>query len=155
MKSMLVLRKAYQKMVKAYKGHHGTMDQALGMTESALENRLYQIKEQEFKVSTSLQMQELSKTTHFAEAIAQISGGVFVKLPEHEDCSREELLTKFNTLYAEVGNLSSKFSNYTADDEIDKKERHDLSEVGQKIHKDVQELLALTFAIYCADESDD
>ena len=62
---------------------------------------------------------------------------------------REELLAKFNELYSKLGDLSTKFREYVKDDEIDRRERQDLTDVGQNIHRTVEELLALTFQIYC------
>ena len=122
---------------------------ALGMSRDALENRIYERKGQSVLVETALQMQQFSNSTHFAEAVAQLSGGLFMKLPEQRSDDREELLAKFNELYSKLGDLSTKFREYVKDDEIDRRERQDLSDVGQNIHRTVEELLALTFQIYC------
>lgn len=125
------------------------MAAALGMSKDALENRIYERKGQSVLVETALQMQSFSSTTHFSEAVAQVSGGVFMKLPEHGDHDRDELLSKFNELYGELGELSIKFKVSVEDGEIDKRERADLTDVGQHIHRTVEELLTLTFQIYC------
>lgn len=101
------------------------------------------------EVETALQMQSFSSTTHFAEAVAQVSGGVFMRLPEQSVQDRDELLAKFNELYGDLGDLSIKFKASVEDGEIDKRERADLSDVGQHIHRTVEELLTLTFQIYC------
>lgn len=71
-----------------------------------------------------------------------------MKLPE-QSSETEELLAKFNELYSKLGDLSTKFREYVKDDEIDRRERQDLTDVGQNIHRTVEELLALTFQIYC------
>lgn len=136
-------------MIKAYPGGWDAMSAALGMTRDALENRIYERKGQSVLVETAQQMQHFSGTTHFAEAVAQESAGVFVRLPERSNQDRDELLTKFNELYARLGDLSTKFRDYVQDNEIDKRERQDLSDVGQQIHRTVEELLALTFQVYC------
>jgi hypothetical protein len=122
---------------------------ALGMSRDALENRIYERKGQSVLVETALQMQQFSSTTRFAEAVAQVSGGLFMKLPEQSDHDRDELLAKFNELYSKLGDLSTKFREYVKDDEIDRRERADLIDVGQNIHRTVEELLTLTFLIYC------
>jgi transcriptional regulator with XRE-family HTH domain len=47
--------------------------------------------------------------------------------------------------------LTEKLAQYFdgEDGEIDKRERADLTDVGQHIHRTVEELLTLTFQIYC------
>lgn len=136
-------------MIRAFPGGWDAMAGALGMSRDALENRIYERKGQSVLVETALQMQQFSNSTHFAEAVAQVSGGVFMKLPEQSSEDREELLAKFNELYSKLGDLSTKFREYVKDDEIDRRERQDLTDVGQNIHRTVEELLALTFQIYC------
>lgn len=136
-------------MIKAFPGGWDAMAGALGMTRMALENRIYERKGQAVLVETALQMQQFSGTTHFAEAVAQMSGGLFMQMPDHGAHDSQELLAKFNELYAELGDLSVKFKTSVADDLIDNQERKDLSDVGLQIHRTVEELLALTFAIYC------
>ena len=143
------MRKAYLSMIRAFPGGWDAMAGALGMSRDALENRIYERKGQSVLVETALQMQQFSSTTHFAEAVAQLSGGLFIKLPEQSSEDREELLAKFNELYGELGELSIKFKSSVEDGEIDTRERADLSDVGQHIHRTVEELLTLTFQIYC------
>lgn len=143
------IRKAYLSMIRAFPGGWDAMAGALGMSRDALENRIYERKGQSVLVETAVQMQHTSRTTLFAEAVAQLSGGVFMKLPEHGDHDRDELLAKFNELYGKLGDLSIKFKVSIQDGEIDKRERADLSDVGQHIHSTVEELLTLTFQIYC------
>ena len=136
-------------MIRAFPGGWDAMAGALGMSRDALENRIYERKGQSVLVETALQMQQFSSTTHFTEAVAQLSGGLFMKLPEQSSEDREELLAKFNELYSKLGDLSTKFREYVKDDEIDRRERQDLTDVGQNIHRTVEKLLALTFQIYC------
>jgi hypothetical protein len=143
------IRKSYLAMIREYPGGWDAMSAALGMSRDALENRIYERKGQSVLVETALQMQQFSGSTHFAEAVAQTSGGVFMKFPERSNQDRDELLAKFNELYAELGDLSIKFKASVDDGEIDKRERADLTDVGQHIHRTVEELLALTFQIYC------
>lgn len=145
----MAARKYYLEMIRAFPGGWEAMAGALGMTKDALENRLYERKGQQLSVQTAMQMQAFSGTTHFAEGVAQESGGVFLQLPEARDVGNEELLSEFNLLYAELGELSRKFSVYVADGEISKTERADLDAEAQKIHRTVEELLALTYRVYC------
>lgn len=141
------LRKAYQSMIKV----QGLPDTAtlMDMTESALDNRMYERKGQEFTVRQALRMQTISKTSLFAEAIAEESGGTFVKLPEPGEIDNESLFAKFNELHAELGQLSAEFAADTKDGEIDDRERARLEAIGADIHRTMQELMALTFRVYC------
>jgi hypothetical protein len=143
------IRKSYLAMIRAYPGGWDAMAAALGMSRDALENRIYERKGQSVLVETALQIQQFSGTAHFAEAVAQLSGGVFMRFPDQGNQDRDELLAKFNELYAELGDLSVKFKVSVEDGEIDKRERADLTDAGQHIHRTVEELLALTFKIYC------
>lgn len=143
------LKQSYQRMIKAFPGGWDAMAGALGMSRMCLENRIYERKGQSLLVETAIQMQHTSGTTFFADAVAQLSGGVFMRMPEGEYADREELLIKFNQLYAELGQLSVKFNESVSDGEIDHKERAGLTDVSQDIHRTVEELMALTFRIYC------
>lgn len=148
-------RESYTKMITAYPGGWAAMAAALGMTRDALENRVYERKGQQINVHTAMQLQAFSQTTLFAESISQESGGIFVRLPDFlNECDHDELLSKFNQLYVELGRLSEKFSHHTQDGRIDRREKKDLTETSQQIHRTVQELMALTFAIYCPREAE-
>jgi hypothetical protein len=142
-------RQDYLNMIRAYDGGWAAMAAALGLSKDALENRIYERKGQTMTVHLAEQMQAFSGTTIFAEGIARDAGGVFLKLPEMREVGNEELLSEFNLLYSELGELSSKFRVYVADNEISKTERADLDGVAQQIHRTVEELLALTYRVYC------
>ncbi len=134
-------------MIKEFPGGWDAMAGALGMSRDALENRIYERKGQGVLVETALQMQKFSRTTHFAEAVAALSGGTFVKLPEIE-VENEDLLKKFNQLYAELGKFSSDFNLATADEQIDRREEALLRDDADKLHKVLSELVALTLRVY-------
>ena len=128
------------------------MCDSLTMTRQQLENRLYERRGQGITVDLALEMQAASGTALFAQAVAVASGGSFVKLPAGMDGDQEELLAKFNRLYTHVGLLSARYAEYTADNEVDKRERADLIAIGDEISRATQELLALTFRTFCAPE---
>lgn len=145
----MATRQDYLDMIRAYSGGWAAMSAALGLSKDALENRIYERKGQSMSVHLSEQMQAFSGTTIFAEGVARDAGGVFLKLPEVREVGNDELLSEFNLLYAELGELSSKFRVYVADNDINKTERADLDGVAQQIHRKVEELLALTYRVYC------
>lgn len=140
------LRKAYQEMIKV----QGVADTAalLDMSEDAMDNRVYERQGQDFKVRQALRLQKISGTTRFAEAVAVESGGTFVNLPSIDEVDNQSLLTKFNQLHAKLGELSASFSEYTKDDELTDRECASLKGIGDEVHQTMEELLALTFAIY-------
>jgi hypothetical protein len=70
---------AYQEMIKVH-GWNGTAA-TLGMSRSALEARVYEVKGSGMRVETALLIQAHAGTTHFAEAVAKASGGIYVDLP--------------------------------------------------------------------------
>ncbi|SNT28726.1 hypothetical protein SAMN06265795_12225 [Noviherbaspirillum humi] len=145
------LRKAYQTMIKAFAGGWDAMAAALGTSKDSLENRIYERKGQSMLVEIALQMQSFSDTTHFAEAIATISGGTFVKLPNVDHVDNDDILAKMNQLHVELGQWCGKFALATADGEIDTRERADLSAVVDAMHRTLDEIKALTFRAYCRD----
>lgn len=145
----MVIKKSYLSMIRAFPGGWDAISAALGMSRMGLENRIYERKGQGVLVDTALQLQAFSGTTDFAEAVAAASGGYFVRVPEAGGQGNEELLAKFNELYAELGVLSATFKASIQDDEIDGEERQDLADAGQKIKQSVEELLVLSFGIYC------
>lgn len=117
------IRQANQAMIRATKGGEDAMAAAIGITPASLHNRLYQVKGQTFTLEQELAMQSVSGTTHFAQAVAEISGGVFVKLPEIDHLDNTELLNMFTAAMADVGKLSTELTEASADGEIDDKER--------------------------------
>lgn len=144
------LKKTYQEMIKV----NGMSDTAtlMEMSESSVDNRVYERQGQEFRVRQALRLQQISKTTLFAEKIAELSGGTFVKLPLVDDVDNDSLLAKFNQLHAELGELSREFAAATADGEVDERERRRLEAIADDIHRTMQELLALTFRVYCRED---
>lgn len=138
---------AYQDMIKVH-GWNGTAA-TLGMTKSQLEARVYEVKGQGMRVDTALLIQSYAGTTHFAQAVAFASGGVFMELPPSEGVTGEELHDKFHELYSELGELSATYTSAVKDGEIDARERIDLEGIGQQMHKTMSELMALMFQIYC------
>ena len=144
---------AYQEMIKVH-GWAGTAA-TLGMTKSALEARVYEVKGSGMRVDTALLIQRYAGTSHFAQAVAVASGGAFVELPDPENVCGEKLQEKFHDLYIHLGDLSTRYRESVSDGEIDHAERAELSGICQGMHKTLQELMGLMFQIYCRPNSDD
>ena len=138
---------SYQEMIKVH-GWTGTAA-TLGMTRSQLEARVYEVKGSGMRVDTALLIQAHAGTTHFAQAIAAASGGVFVELPTGDGVTGEGLHDKFHELYTELGRLSGTYTHAIKDGEIDRRERSELEDISQQMHKTMKELMGLMFQVYC------
>lgn len=143
------VRSAVLKMVNAVTGKWIVAAAHLGMTENALKNRVYETKGQSLSTDDKLALQQLSGTTHFAEAIASASGGTFIKLPSIEQIENDSIQTMFNQNYAELGQLFATFTDAIADGVIDDIERRQLQAQGEQMHRKTETLLALIFSVYC------
>jgi hypothetical protein len=142
------LRRAKLAMIDAVTGGWDVAAAYLGLTVNALRNRVYEVKDQKLSDEKSLALQELSKTTHYAEAIARASGGVFVRLPDIE-CENEDLMRKFNQVYVGLGNFSRDFDAALSNDgAIDRQEEAILERDVSQLHKSLAELLALMVRVY-------
>lgn len=148
---MDILKNAYQKMCTSMQGGWGAMAGALGMTVTALENHVYEKQKQNMSVHLARQLQDLSGTTLFAEAVAKDAGGVFFKLPSLDHIGNDDLLAKFNELYAEIGMLSRQYNEFTEDNKLDPNERRQMTVTKDAIHRKTQELYALIFRLFSQD----
>jgi uncharacterized membrane protein YebE (DUF533 family) len=138
---------AYKEMITVH-GWNGTAG-TLGMTKSALEARVYEVKGSGMRVDTALLIQAYAGTKHFAQAVARASGGVYVDLPTAECSHGEDLEAKFHEVVGELGTLSKTYAEAKKDGEIDARERAKLEDIVQQMHKLLQELQGLMFHVYC------
>ena len=141
-------RDAVTQMVKAMPGGQPAMAAALGMTDSAFHNRRYECRGQAFDLEQFLAMQSLCGQPLFAEAVAQVSGGVFIALPEVGELDNEELLVKQSQLIAEVGRLAADLSAYISDGSLSTAEHNRLREDARSIYQAAIELVSLGQLIY-------
>lgn len=144
------IRNTYLKMIRAFPGGIEAMAAAIGMPSgAALSNRIYELKGQRMHVDSALAMQAASRTTLFAEAIAEESGCTLVVLPTvDEDCDNEELFKKFTQIVDQIGQLAKTHAEAIEDGELDDTEEVKLRQIAATIHRRVEELLALTVRIY-------
>lgn len=141
-------------MIKAFPGGWDAICGALGLSRNALENRIYERKGQGVEVELALQIQTFTGTTHFAEAVALKSGGVFLRLPADLSDDNEAIGKKFRELNTRLGAFCQRFDEATADDQIDKRERADLILIANGMQKTISELLALSFRVYCEPDAE-
>jgi hypothetical protein len=143
------IRQAILEDIGAFSGGREALAVALGMTSvNALNNRLYELKGQKFDIDTPMIIQQLTGTTHYAQAVAAESGCVLVKLPNVEVNDRQDLLSKFVETIARIGELSSDFNKFTGKGELTEAECEVLQADGQKVHREIEELLGLAMHLY-------
>jgi hypothetical protein len=138
-------------MVSAVNGGWTVAAAHLGMTENALRNRVYETKGQSLTTTDKLALQELSGTTHFAEAVAAASSGTFQRLPEIGKLEHDSVHVMFNQMYAQLGEHFKLFMAAIDDGVIDSAERTDIQEHGAELHRTVSQLQALMFGLYSRD----
>lgn len=128
---------------------------AMGLTKDALKNRIYERKGQRVSVDEAMLMQDFSGTKFFANEVARQSGGVFLEVIPAGIRERSELLTEFNRLTQELGELSKDYELSVRDGQIDGAEKVMLKRQAYRIHKQLEKILAISFAIYEIKEDDD
>lgn len=146
------LREAYKAMIAAYNGGWAAMAAALGMSQSSLENRIYERKGQSVSVHLAEQLQSTSGTTFFAEAIARKSGGVFIQLPDIPEVGNDELFEKFLQLNERLGDLSREYQSATADSIVDQREWARLNRMADDMHRTIAEIMAITQKVFMVKE---
>lgn len=147
-----MLRSTYVRMCQAFPGGTAAMAAALGYTVDTLRNRIYERKGQCINVDDALMMQDLSGTKLFANEIAQQSGGVFLEVIPPTTLERAEILTEFNQLVQSLGELSREYELSIRDGKINLDEKKALKQRAYVIHKQVERLLAISFAIYSTND---
>lgn len=143
------IRNAVLQIIGSVSGTWAVSAAYLGMSEAALRSRVYENKGWQLSTRDALSLQQMSGTTHFAEAIAIESGGTFVKLPGMDEIENDSIQALFNQNYAELGALFSTFTAAIGDGEIDDAERALLQAKGEQLHRKTETLLALIFSVYC------
>jgi hypothetical protein len=98
----------------------------------------------------AVRMTDLANDNRILEAWAAERNCVLVALPKvDEHCDNEELLSKFTQILGDLGELASTHREAIKDGVVNDRERHDLEHVAAAAHRHIQELLTLTFRIYC------
>lgn len=149
------IRQAYLQMIRAYQGGWDAMAAALAYSRDALENRIYEKRGQGVLVETAMEMQSLSQTTFFAESVATLSGGTFIKLPALDHIGNEEISAKFHELIEELGEISTEWREMTKDNVLTDGELEKLDSLTNRMHVTLDMIRALTVRVYRKSEAKD
>ena len=147
------IKNAIKAMCQSVAGGYATMASMLGITKSALENRIYEVKGQRVSIEEAMMMQRLTGSTAFAEAVAHESGGVFVALPEAE-YAEEDIQAAFMSLSEAVGQFVTEWRDAVDDGELTPNEARRLEAVESRICSQAATIVALTKK-YCARAEDE
>lgn len=148
----MALRQAKLDMIDAVPGGWDVAAAYLGMSPAALRNRIYEVKDQKLSDEKSIALQALANSTAYADAIARASGGIFMRMPDTE-CDNEDIMRKFNEMYALLGTFSRDFEIALSNDgAIDKQEEAILERDVRHLQKAMAEVLALMLHVYGIDK---
>ena len=152
----LTIKSAHLNMIEAYPNGLKGMAMALGDdTEVRLKNQAYEQKGMHVPTERSLLMQEFTGRCDFAEAVAYLSGGVFVKLPDF-DVVNGDINEKFVSCIQTLGQMANTFQDIIADDIVTTREYRRFEAIKQQLCIEAAAIVMLTGMLHdikvCGDE---
>ena len=113
-------------MVNEFQGGRAAIGAMLCVDPIRFKNQLHEQKGMRISTETALTIQEFTGRTDFAEAVAHQSGGVFVKMPEHDNLVRTDIHETFTETTKNIGLLIQEFLEAIEDGELDEIEHRRL-----------------------------
>ena len=113
-------------MVNEFQGGRAAIAAMLVVDPIRFKNQLHEQKGMRISTETALTIQEFTGRTDFAEAVAHQSGGVFVKMPEHDNLVRADIHETFTETTKNIGLLIQEFLEAIKDGELDEIEHRRL-----------------------------
>ena len=113
-------------MVNEFQGGRAAIGAMLCVDPIRFKNQLHEQKGMRISTETALTIQEFTGRTDFAEAVAHQSGGVFVKMPEHDNLVRADIHETFTETTKNIGLLIQEFLEAIKDGELDEIEHRRL-----------------------------
>ena len=113
-------------MVNEFQGGRAAIGAMLSVDPIRFKNQLHEQKGMRISTETALTIQEFTGRTDFAEAVAHQSGGVFVKMPEHDNLVRADIHETFTETTKNIGLLIQEFLEAIKDGELDEIEHRRL-----------------------------
>ena len=106
-------------MVNEFQGGRAAIGAMLCVDPIRFKNQLHEQKGMRISTETALTIQEFTGRTDFAEAVAYLSGGVFVKMPEHDNLVRADINETFLQTTKDIGLLIQEFLEAIEDGVLD------------------------------------
>ena len=106
-------------MVNEFQGGRAAIGAMLCVDPIRFKNQLHEQNGMRVSTETALTIQEFTGRTDFAEAVAHLSGGVFVKMPEHDNLVRADINETFLQTTKGIGLLIQEFLEAIEDGVLD------------------------------------
>lgn len=138
-------------VVHDYPGGSESLAPRLGLSGAMLRNKVNPHNEtHKLGLIEAARLTDVTNDNRILEAWLAERGAVMVRLPALVDApDNEEILDRFMNLTVQYGALAKRFSEATADGEVDQREMADIERIGTLIHRTVEEIKALTKRVYC------
>ena len=107
-------------MVNEFQGGRAAIGAMLCVDPIRFKNQLHEQKGMRISTETALTIQEFTGRTDFAEAVAHLSGGVFIRLPAaHKELANADINEQFLQATKNLGLFINEYLVSTADEILD------------------------------------
>lgn len=130
-------------MVNEFQGGRAAIGAMLSVDPIRFKNQLHEQKGMRISTETALTIQEFTGRTDFAEAVAFLSGGVFVKLPDF-DVVDGDINEKFIACIKTLGEMGAMFQEIIADDILTKREHKNFTALKHRLCAEAASIVVLT-----------
>lgn len=145
----LSIKSANLGMINSYQGGIKAVSMMLGdETDIRLKNQAYELKGMHVPTERSLMIQEITGRCDFAEAVAFLTGGVFVKMPA-DDLVDGDIHELFMACTKELGRLVTEFQAVTDDGVVDARELKRLVAIKTKLCTKAASIIQMTEKVFC------
>ncbi|WP_277971784.1 YmfL family putative regulatory protein [Pantoea agglomerans] len=146
---------AIRKTIASLAGGYAEAAEILDVSQDAIFNRLRNGGDQIFPLGWALVLQQAGGTHHIANAVAKISGGVFVPLPEIEEVDYGDINQRLLEAIEQITRYSQQVRAAIDDGVIEPHERQAIDEELYCAIAKLQEHTTLVYRVFCESEKSD
>lgn len=146
------LVKAVRKTIAGLAGGYSEAAEILDVTEDAIHNRLRSGGDQIFPFGWSMLLQRASGNHEVANAVAKVSGGVFVPLPDVELVDYGDINQRLLEAIEQITRYSQQVRASIEDGVVEPHEREVIDEELHRAITKLQEHTTLVYKVFCASE---